>query len=201
MLNISKLRYLSVFIYFVVLTSCRIQNNDDSYATRQFEEHLTAVHGSEITPILENLLLNWSSLEVHNDSYKLSEFVTGPYLEYQLYIREGQSKEPYWLVRESALVEDLRVLDFQIDRFKVVACAEIIANKTTLEGIILTPLPPRDQCGVFVFVSEGKKWKLAGYFDTTIQEDVERDWVYTPDWLKEIIGELPNDPSMTKESE
>jgi hypothetical protein len=57
-------------------------------------------------------------------------------------------------------------------------------------------MKPHESCGVYVFLLENRTWKLQGLFDTTLAHTVLRDWDYAPNWLKEIIGELPDDPGV-----
>ena len=60
--------------------------------------------------------------------------------------------------------------------------------RTVLDGVYMESLPPIKICGIYVFVRDDDIWKLAGFFNTADP----RDWDYAPDWLKDIIGELPD---------
>lgn len=163
----------------------------DFQATAEAERVLIVEHGSEVRSQIENFESRWFSLEAHLDPGIQSELATGPYLEYFGNARQGASlyDEPFWLVTTAAVVGNLRVLEYSPERFKAVACSVETTDKMTTDGVFIESLPPLDICGVYVFVREDDKWKLAGFFNTADP----RDWNYAPNWLKEIIGDLPNE--------
>jgi len=92
----------------------------------------------------------------------------------------------------SAKVKNVRVLEYSSEHFKAVASVARTVDKIRPDGTVLESSLPAGHCGIYVFVREDGVWKLAGLFSTDPPlDDVVRDWHDSPDWLKEIIGELP----------
>ena len=159
-------------------------------ATAEVERSLAGAFGVEVRSTIENFASRWSSLDAHLDPSIQSELATGPYLEYYGLARKGTAlyEEPFWLITRSAIVVSFRVLEYSAGRFKAVGCVVKLTDETDTAGVFRKSLPAYESCGVYVFVREENTWKLAGFFNTADP----RDWDYAPDWLKEIIGELPD---------
>jgi hypothetical protein len=158
------------------------------------ETSLTETHGVEVCDVIENFELQWGSLEAHRNPSVQSELAIGPFLHYWGYARMGEAiyDEPFWLVTTSATVKNVRVIEYSSERFRAVASVARRVDKTTTEGVIIESSLPRGHCEIYVFVRANNTWKLAGSFLTDgPPQDVERDWRDAPDWLKDIIGELP----------
>lgn len=163
--------------------------------TATAEAALTATYGSEVSSIIENFELRWYSLEAYVEPSIQSEIATGPYLDHWGYIHLGDIvyNEPSWSVITFADVKRIRVLEYSPERLKAVASVSRVFNDITSEGEIIQSSRPSGLCGVYVFTYENNVWKLAGFFLTDgPPQDVERDWRDAPDWLKDIIGELPD---------
>lgn len=163
-------------------------------ATATTEAILTEEHGTEIRRVIENFEMRWQSLEAHINPGIQAEVATGPFLKCFGYGGHGEAvyDEPFWLVITSAKVKNVRVLEYSPERFKAVASVARTFDKITPEERIIESSSPGGICGIYVFVREDGVWKLAGFFLTDPPpDDVVRDWNDSPDWLKEIIGELP----------
>jgi len=164
-------------------------------ATAEMEKSLTAIYGVEVRTTIEGFESRWLSLEAHTNPSLQSELATGPYLDYWGYARQGPAiyDEPVWLVTRSAMVQRLAVLEHTNDRFKAVAHVVIMSDEITPRGVFKQSLAPDSMCGIYVFVREADTWKLTAYFNATDPKYVDRDWNEAPDWLKQIIGDLPSE--------
>ena len=181
----------------VLRNSDRSATSESLQATKETETQLTETYGSEVRSIIENFELQWGSLEAHTDPSIQSQVATGPYLEYFGYARlgEGVYAQPFWLIATSVSVERVRVLEYGPERLKAIAgvAQEIAEVAPGGEG----PQKSRGTlrtCGVYVFVREDTTWKLAGFFPIINDpEDVASAWENGGQWLKDIIGGLPDE--------
>lgn len=164
-------------------------------ATSEAERFLTETYGREVQATIENFESGWLSLETHKNPGIESELATGPYLDYFGLARKGQAiyDEPSWLITKSATVTRVRVLEYSPERFKAVAHVIAMIDEITPKGEFKQSLPPNRSCGLYVFAREDGKWKLAAYFNATDLRYVDRDWREAPDWLRQIIGDLPSE--------
>ncbi len=163
-------------------------------ATATAEAALTATCGPKVSNVIENFELQWYSFEAHVDPSVQSGLATGVHLDCWGYARMGEAiyDEPFWSVITFADVEHIRVLEYGPKYFKAVASVSRMFNDVTSEGKVIRSSRPGGICGVYVFTHEDSVWKLTGFFLTNAPpQDVERDWRDAPDWLKDIIGELP----------
>lgn len=154
---------------------------------------LTESHEEEARLAIENFELRWYSLEAHKEPSIQSEVATDPYLHYVGYAREGKAiyDEPSWLIIKSVVIDGLTVLEYTDNRLKITAHIVRQIDEITPQGELRQSLPAVKSCGVYVFVRESNAWKLAGLFDMTNINNVLRDWRDAPDWLHQIIGDLP----------
>jgi len=163
-------------------------------ATATTEALLTEEHGTEIRRVIENFEMRWYSFEAHVDPGIQAEVATGPFLRCYGNAKYGEAiyDEPFWSVITSAKVKNVRVLEYSSEHFKAVASVARTFDRVTPDGRIIESSLPAGVCGIYAFAREGDKWKLVGFFLTDPPlDDVIRDWHDSPDWLKEIIGELP----------
>ncbi|HSH01390.1 MAG TPA: hypothetical protein VLL52_02655 [Anaerolineae bacterium] len=169
-------------------------------ATRSAQTNLTIHYGEQISEIIYQYELERLSPETDENPERLANFATGHHLEFlqklkNLSIEEGIN---FRLSSSPERVKHIRVLDFELSIFKAIACLDMSYQRFSLDGIQLSQSTiPR--CGIYVFFYENDYWKLAAYFETTDPSNIYRDWQFVEDWEKEIIGELPNDPSMLQE--
>ena len=179
--------------YFVI----RQGQIESAHATTTAEavKSLNETYGSETQVAIENFESQWLTLKTYKEPSFESELATGPYLDYFGFARQGQSiyDEPFWLITKSAFVRNMRVLEFSPDRFKALAYVVKAVDKISPQGKFLESLPLQYACSVYVFAWEDEKWKMAAYFNATQTQYVERDWRDAPDWLKQIIGDLPEE--------
>jgi hypothetical protein len=190
----SSLLYIAFTVFSVVICgSCHSTTPESLQATKDVEASLTEIHGARVSDAIENFEMRWSSLNAHKNPDIQSEIATGSFLDYFGYARQGSAlfDEPFWLIVKSATVESVRVLDYSPEHFKAVACVTELIDETDTQGVFKEALPPREFRGIYVFVHENDTWKLSGFFDITHPKDSARDWDYASDWLKEIIGDMP----------
>ena len=154
---------------------------------------------TEICNVVENFEGNWNSLEAHMNPAVQSGLATGPYLEFWSYVRWGDKlyESPYWTpwsVTISATVKSVGIIEYSDERLKITA--HVIRGHNTVEpgGEFIQYEGVIETCSVYVFVREDDTWKMAGLFNMSNPQHVQRDWDYEEPWLKEIIGELPHDP-------
>lgn len=182
---------LLLFVCYQLLNPSGNQRvtHEDFQATVAVEQQLLANYGVEVRDQIEYFESRWSSLEAHLIPDIQAELAVGRYLEYYGYARRGEDlyDAPFWLITRSAVVNRIRVLEYDTHHFKAMVCVVKDLEKVTPNGVSLEVLSPLRICGVYVFVREVNNWKLAGFFNTADS----RDWDYAPEWLKEIIGELP----------
>lgn len=181
------LKHLWVFIGVILtIASCTSPATEENQGAQ-----LNELYGTEVEDTIASFESQWLSLEAHLNPSLQSELATGPYLEAFGYASQGQDlyNEPFWLVTTSASVQSIRVLEYNSERFKTVACVTSYGNRLTTDGEFIEQLSPYEFCGVYVFAREDNLWKLAGFFNMADR----RDWDYAPNWLQEIIGELPEE--------
>lgn len=178
---------------FYVIVFTRPKPTPESLATQEAETLLTEMYGETVRNAVKNRWLIAHSLEVDQDPAIRSQVETGRWLEYWSVPPGAGDTEPFHLVTKSVSVGKVRVLEYEPERrFKAVVCIVKQNAEVTPEGELLQLLPPEARQGVHVFLYEDDTWKLAGYFETTDYENSIRDWWYAPEWLKEIIQELPD---------
>lgn len=182
----------SVICSSVACAVCGAPTNDRYIETTvTAKASLTEIHRTEVSNAIENFEMEWYGLEAHRDPSIQSKLATGPYLN--LGWDEEIYDEPFWLVITSAEVERVQIVEYSKEHFKAVALVARTVDKTATDGVIIEPSLPAGRCGVYVFVRESSVWKLAGLFVLMgTPHEIERDWNYAPDWLKETIGELPD---------
>jgi hypothetical protein len=143
---------------------------------------------------IENFETQWYSFEAYTDWWVQAEVATGLYLECYNSTRGSISERPV-LYTTSASISSVRVVEYGAERFKAIADVVSELAEATPEGEFLRSRGSLRTCGVYVFVRGGSIWKLEGFFNVSPPyKDRARGWDYTPDWLKEIIGELPDEP-------
>jgi hypothetical protein len=186
---------IAIFASILLLMSCT-GNGGAALAhvqlTADAENKLTIDHGEEVRSAIGKFETNWLTLaSIRNPSLQ-SEIATGKYLEYFGVAREGKSifDEPFWLITKSATVTSVRVLEYNADQFKAIACVKSLVIKTNTNGKIMDYLPPHDFRGIFIFSRENNVWKLSDYLETTNPDNALYTWDTTPDWSKKLIGDF-----------
>ncbi len=196
--NFIRFGYLILCLAF--LSACVSSSKKDASmeSTIEAERQLTERYGKKVSLLIIDFERKNGSLERHNNNAILTEIATGPYFEYLVQL--DSENEPYWLVTTSVDIEHIRLIDYSPNRIKTIACMiREIEERTLVTGEWIKSYPPNEICVLYVFSLVNKTWKVAAVFNTTDPETTDRDWAYAPDWLKEVIGELPNDPSMLRE--
>lgn len=164
-------------------------------ATAEAVVLLDEAHGSEVKNTIENLESKWFAFAAYKDPSVQANLATSRYLR-----DSGSAVRPAdllgessWLVTKSASVMTVRVLEFTVNRFKALARVQRAVDSVSPQGEVLESLPLQYYCSVYVFVWEDEKWKIAAYFNATQTRYVERDWRDASDWLRQIIGDLPEE--------
>ncbi len=167
-------------------------------ATREASQRLFAIHGQEVGDAIENFEVGWHSLDVRREPETLSNIATGRYLEQRLEtVQDSFPEQDEWQVVESAVIKRLYIYEFDLARFKAGACLEEKRIDVNSGGEFLRSVSHGESCGVFVFVSENGTWKMAGFFYTNLPySSIHRDWHQLPSWLKDIMGDIPDDIPM-----
>ena len=129
----------------------------------------------------------WLSEQSHRDPAFQAELATGEYLDRLGYTNSNVQSEVEWLVTDAAELERLQLLEYSQQRFKAEACVIKRGRKMQPDGTLLDSFSGIRVCGIYVFLKTEDKWKLLGFLNNMDA----RDYEYTPDWLKEIIGEIP----------
>jgi len=170
-----------------------------SHATIDAELELTQSYGKEVAQKIENFQSNWDSLEVIKNPDLRKELAVSPFVDEFIMTASASNDNSLicdtdeCLVVSSVNVEKVRVLEYSEERFKAIGCATALIDKVTPKGEFIESLAPHDFTSIYVFVLDGGSWKLSGLYNVTIPQDAIRDWDFTPDWLKQILGDLPVD--------
>ncbi len=196
--NFIRFGYLMLCLAF--LSACISLSKKDASmeSTIEAERQLTEQYGEEVSLLIIDFERKKGSLERHNNNDMLTKIATGPYFEYLAQL--DSENEPYWLVTTSVDIEHIRLIDYSPNRIKAIACMiREIEERTPVTGEWIKSYPPNEICVLYVFSLVDETWKATAVFNTTDTETIDRDWAYAPDWLKGVIGKLPNDPSMLRE--
>lgn len=180
-------RILITFMLAVNMTQCNSLTKvpEEAFSKTPIPENVVQEAGNVIT----NFESQWLSEKAHRDPTVQMELATGKYLEYFGYAGSNIQDEPFWLVTDSAKLESMEMMEHDPDRFKAEACVIKSLRKILPDGTLVENLPPPTSglCGIYVFVKVENKWKLLGYLNTMDS----RNYEHAPDWLKQIIGEVP----------
>ena len=201
MLNIGNfIRFCSVVLFLVLLVDC-ISSSERNVSIEfvvEEEKKLTEQYGQEVSFLVENFEMRTGSFEGHYNNDMLIDTATGDYLEHLM--QSNPDMAPYWLIVTNVEIKHIRVIEYQPEEIKTIACmVRDIEERTPKTGEWIKSYGPNKICKLYVFSLVNNKWKVAATFNTTNPNDIAHDWTYAPEWLKEVIGELPHDPSMLRE--
>jgi hypothetical protein len=174
----------------------QVEMGDAREVARESEQQTVATQEREVSGAVSNFELVWHGFPAHLDPQTRADVATGPYLEHMGRIENNANleEEPYWLVTTAVTPTVIQVYNYEPNRLKAGACLEKKIDKVIPGGEFVGNLSHGEQCGIYVFIRENNLWKLTGFFNTTLPHSaVKRDWIQAPDWLKEIIGDLPED--------
>lgn len=175
------------------------QNAYNIQAAIDLEKELSQSHGEEVTWVIENFQSKWDSIEVLQNPELRKELAVSPYVDEFIEPTNDSMNDEIicdtdeCLIISSVNVEKVRVLEYSKDRFKAIGCATASIDKVTPKGELIDSLDPYDFTNIYVFVFDNGSWKLSGLYNLSIPQDAIRDWDFTPDWMKQIIGDLPFD--------
>jgi hypothetical protein len=141
----------------------------------------------EVSSVIVNFETLWLSEQSHKDPAFQAELATGEYLDRLGYANSNVQSEVEWLVTDAAQLDSLQVIEYNQQRFKAEACVITSGRKIRPNGDFIGAFSGVRVCGIYVFVRTEGKWKLLGFLNNMDP----RNYEYAPDWLKDIIGELP----------
>jgi len=170
----------------------------DVEATRATELLLTDLYGEEIRNVIEDFEIQWYGVSSLDETTDLSKIATGPYLDvYGITDQLIMQMDPnsVWPIVTSARVRWIQVAEYSPERFKAIATVDWVYDRMTPQKEIVHSDMETQHCRVYVFVREHDRWKLAGLFNTTrlTRDSLMYQWNHAPEWLKAIIGDLPNE--------
>lgn len=171
-------------VAFSVASCNSLQNTPEvSITETPFPENVIQEVSSEIVNFGEL----WLSEQSHKTPAFQEELATGEYLNRMGYANSNVENEVEWLVTDSAELESLQLIEYSQERFKAEACVITSGRKIRPNGDFIGLFSNIRVCGIYVFVKVEHKWKLLGFLNNMDP----RNYEHAPDWLKEIIGEFP----------
>jgi hypothetical protein len=179
---------VGLYLLLCLLIAACGRQTEEERATAEAVRTLTELYGDEARTAIETLQMVSGSLEADRDRSILSEVLTGPYLEDRL--SSGMYDEVF--VTQSMDLQEVRVLEYSPTQFKAVGCGILNIDEMTIEGEYIRTLPRRDFRGVYAFVREDEKWKLAASYSFMDVDGALRDWPSVWDWQKEYLGDVPS---------
>lgn len=141
----------------------------------------------EVSNVILNFEMLWLSEKSHRDPIFQAELATGEYLDRLSYINSNVQNEVEWFVTDMAELASLRLIEYDQQRFRAEACVTTSGRKIHPNGDLLGLFSDVRVCGIYVFVKIENIWKLLGFLNNMDP----RNYEHAPDWLKEIIGEIP----------
>jgi hypothetical protein len=176
---------LMVTIFVLSLSGCSFSTNTPT--TTPTKITFTENEIREASTVIVDFETLWLSEQSHRDPVFQAELATGEYLDRLGYANSNVQSEVEWLVTGAAKLESLQLIEYNQQRFKAEACVITSGRKIRPDGTFLGLFSDVRVCGIYVFVKTENKWKLLGFLNNMDP----RDYEHTPDWLKEIIGEVP----------
>jgi hypothetical protein len=141
----------------------------------------------EVSSVIADFESLWLSEQSHKDPAFQAELATGEYLDHLGYVNAHIESEVEWWVTNAAELKSLQLIEYEQQRFKAEACVLKSGRKIRPNGDFIGLFSDVRVCGIYVFVKPENKWKLLGFLNNMDSRSYER----TPDWLREIIGEIP----------
>jgi hypothetical protein len=196
-LDRKSLRIISAFFSGFLFTACVVASvwlNTETSTTsdnqvQETEAALTQVHGDEVRSSIAHYWMLLGSLEARHNPDVIYAVATGELADYlvEAYKKVNYSNEPYLLLTTAVEIRKLRIVEFDSQRFKSIACVKESINRVALTDERLLDSYQTDRCYIFVFLNNDQIWKVAGYIDI----DDPQSYSSAPDWLKTIIGDVP----------
>ncbi len=141
----------------------------------------------EASNVIVNFETLWLSEQSHRNPSSQAELATGEYLDRLGYANSNIQNEIEWLVTDEAKLESLKLIEYDEQRFKAEACVITSGRRIRPNGDFIGLFSNVRVCGIYVFIKTDNKWKLLGFLNNMDP----RNYEHTPDWLKEIIGDIP----------
>lgn len=144
---------------------------------------LTSEHGEEARQAIQTYEQTWLNKDVMQNPALQNEVATQQWTEHM----GVQEPSRGGLVTTSATITAVSVIEYSPERLKSAACRTIKFDELTREGQFMRS-GEFSQCGTYVFWKLDETWKLAGYFNDADR----RYWDHAPQWLRDVMGELPD---------
>lgn len=175
---------------YVFLSQDISQTAYPKYEEDEAEALLTIEHGDAAVAGVNHFEQTWFSLEMHKDPKPyLYELLTGPLLNY--YVNQVHYQEDGdWLIPGQTDVLDLKVVDFNDQRMKVIACLNQGIIRVNRSGTVIERYPLRRIAKLYVLILDEGSWKVGNFIDITDPEQALQDWDFMSKDLKKIIGEI-----------
>lgn len=205
--NAGRQRWLNVLLIGVIVVCglpCGVLRNYIVTSQRAAqraaaeEQALTEAHSEEVIRVIENFDMQWNRLAAFQNPEFQQELATAPFY---------RGEDPTWQerlppngigidIRKSTNVRQVRVLEYTPERFKALVTVDTVSDIISMPGeTVISRDYALVECGLYVFVREDGKWKLAAYFytDAPSDESIRNTWDNYPlDETKQMIGELPS---------
>jgi len=187
--------FLGISCVVLVLSSSFLSLGKDR------SEFLTQQHEQEVSMIVKQFELAWGSLEAYLDPSTRQGLVITGYFDSQIGSLDQKAlfSEEFGVVYENIEINHIRILNYTPQQIKLVACIQVTGSYVRPDRSVIISFSNIEQCAIYVFYQQDSQWKLAGKLDTTVPDNVGRDWDLASRELKEIIGTLPKDPGMIDE--
>ena len=158
--------------------------------TEEIETLLTEEHMAEAKKAVQHFEASWMGLEMHkNPKYYYEELITGPLLRSYINQLNFQS-ENVWLIPFQTDIMDIRVVEYDDQNMKVIACLDQRIKGVDHSGTAIEEYPLRRIIMFYVFVKDGESWKVGNFLDITDPKQALQDWDFMPKDLKDITGDI-----------
>lgn len=174
-------------LILIMMASCQAVTAKDTRTNTPTKVSFTENEIQDASNIIVDFETLWLSEQSHREPAFQAELATGEYLDRLGYANSNVQNEVEWLVTDAAELESLQLIEYDQQRFKAEACVIKYGRKIRPDSTFLDVFSGIRVCGIYVFVKSENKWKLLGFLNSMDS----RNYEHTPDWLKEIIGEVP----------
>ena len=173
----------------VCITDCVEINSNEN------EIILTNLYADDVSRIIENFYSQWMLFEKNERPDLMYTIAASNFVNEFMQPKETSSFLSPNLtssVRNSISkvnVNRIRVIDYSSSRFRAIGCLSFYWNLPDETS----ETKQFDETILFVFEKSDGHWKLSGMLNISNTKDALRDLDYSPEWLKQVIGELPYD--------
>ena len=161
-------------------------------AAHATETTLTVAHGAEVRQAIQAFIdTNWSVATYLNPE-RLSAVATGHELTQLQSAMSALALDSSVSILKSNTIKGLEVADYSASQLEVFSCETLNFDEVTVDGNYVKSDEPLFGDRVYVMKRENNAWKVAAWYDFSDADHIRRDWVFVPQWEKDLIGDLPN---------